>query len=317
MAKASEALVSRHYADLLGEVKNLLTSLHAAEQAIAHEVLQDPHRVASLNISQLAELSDTSVATVVRFSKAMGFKGYPEFRMALVAEITRIVQSGGNPASLDSGIALGDSAEEVIRKISQADAYAIQSTAERLDVKAFKATVDAWEKAKTIGIFGLVSSGFVATDLQTKLNRQGKNAIAWQEVHAAYTAISMLNRGDVFVAISHSGETVEIVEAIKTFKERGIKTVLITNGMRSTAAECADIVLLTSARETTFRSGATASRIAQLTVVDCLCVALAQRNWSGTKAALDQSRAAVGGRSGKKVSHVHGSHTTTRTRGGK
>lgn len=310
---------TRMYADLLGEIKNSLSSLHAAEQAIAHEVLSDPQQVASLNISQLAERSQTSEATVVRFSKAMGFKGYPEFRMALVAEVSRNSQNAGLNSNLDSGISINDPVEEVIRKIAQADALAIQSTAERLDVAAFSKTVDAWNKASTIGIFGLVSSGYVATDLQTKLNRQGKNAIAWLDVHSAFTAISVLKKGDVFVAISHSGETLEILDAIKAFRERGVKTVLITNGMRSAAAELADIVLFTSARETTFRSGATASRIAQLTVVDCLCVALAQRNWSGTKAALDQSRAAVGGRSGKKVTatHVDESHTTTRPRGGK
>lgn len=319
MARNSELLVTRIYADLIGEIKNAFLSLHSAEQAIAQEVLDDPHRVASMNITQLAEESGTSVASVVRFSKAMGFKGYPEFRMALVADVTRIVQNGGTTNALDSDVSLSDSATEVIQKIAHADALAIQSTAERLDVDAFKATVDACDKASTIGIIGIVSSGFVAVDLQTKLNRQGKNAIAWNDIHSAFTSISMLKKGDVLVAISHSGETPEIIEAIKAFKERGVRTILITNGMRSTAAELVDIVLLTSARETTFRSGATASRIAQLTVVDCLCVSLAQRNWSGTKAALDQSRAAVGGRSGKKVSSYEtvSVPSTTRTRGGK
>jgi len=77
---------------------------------------------------------------------------------------------------------------------------------------------------------------------------------------------------------------------------------LITNALRSPATGLADVVLFTSARETTLRSGATASRIAQLTVVDCLCVSLAQRNWSQTKVALDESRAAVRRRSAKKTS---------------
>ena len=83
--------------------------------------------------------------------------------------------------------------------------------------------------------------------------------------------------------------------------------------------EIADLVLFTSVRETILRSGATASRIAQLTVVDCLCVSLAQRNWSGTKVALDESRAAVGRRSGKKLSEVEKprSKPTSHSRGGK
>jgi DNA-binding MurR/RpiR family transcriptional regulator len=299
---ASHSSVQRanaSYPDLLGEIKSTLHSLHAAEVAIAQAVLDDPAVVASMNISQLAEYSETSVATVVRFSKVFGFRGFPEFRMALVAAVTRLSQSGVTFEDLDSGITVNDSPEELIKKIAQSDAMAIQATAERLDTKSFVAAVDLWQKAGTIGIIGLASSGYVAMDLQLKLNRQGKNAIAWRDVHTAFTSLSVLKKGDVLVAISHSGTTLEIVDAIKEFKSRGIKIVLITNGLRSTAAELADIVLYTSARETTFRSGATASRIAQLTVVDCLCVALAQRNWSSTKSALDTSRAAIGGRSGK------------------
>ena len=156
-------------------------------------------------------------------------------------------------------------------------------------------------------------------DLQLKLNRQGKNAVAWRDAHTALTSVSLLNPGDCLVAISHSGTTLDVVGVIEEFKSRGVTIILITNAIRSTATALSDVVLHTSARETTFRSGATSSRIAQLTVVDCLCVALAQRNWSGTKSALDQSRSAVGSRSGKKIEGNEGvllSPTKSRTRGG-
>lgn len=307
------AVVGRNYRDLLGEIANSFSSFHASEAAIAHAVLDNPESVAHLNISQLATLSSTSVASVVRFSKALGFKGYPEFRMALVSEISRIAHSGLETSELDGGITVNDSPEEVIRKISQADARAIQSTAERLDVTSFVAAVDAWEKARTIGVFGVASGGYVAMDLQLKLNRLGKNCVAWADAHTALTSISMLGKNDVLVAISHSGTTVDVVDVMAEFKSRGVKIILITNTLRSPSTAIADLTLYTSARETTFRSGATASRIAQLTVVDCLCVALAQRDWSGTKTALDQSRTAVGSRSGKKVNGHDGvhSHPTT------
>jgi DNA-binding MurR/RpiR family transcriptional regulator len=156
-------------------------------------------------------------------------------------------------------------------------------------------------------------------DLQLKLNRLGKRSVAWSDLHTALTSISVLKEGDVLVAISHSGTTLDIIDVISEFKEKGITIVLITNALRSPATAIADLVLFTSARETTLRSGATASRIAQLTVVDCLCVSLAQRNWSGTKVALDESRAAVGRRSGKKLSEVEKprSKPTSHSRGGK
>lgn len=292
--------VPKNYQDLLGDIANSFPSFHATEAAIAHAVLDHPDEVTGMNISQLAVFSSTSAASIVRFSKAMGFKGFPEFRMALVSELSRRDHLGIPGSELDGGITIQDSPEEVIRKISQADARAIQSTAERLDVANFVATVDAWEKAEKIGLIGVASSGYVVMDLQLKLNRLGKNAIAWRDAHSALTSISLLKPDDVLVAVSHSGTTVDIVDVITEFKARGVRIVLITNAMRSPSTALADVVLYTSARETTFRSGATASRIAQLTVVDCLCVALAQRNWQETKAALDLSREVVGTRSGKK-----------------
>lgn len=318
IGRATPQVPGRHYRDLLGEIANSIPSFHASEAAIAHVILENPESVAQLNISQLATLSSTSVASVVRFSKTVGFKGYPEFRMALVSEISRIAHSAPETSELDGGITVSDSPEEVIRKISQADARAIQSTAERLDVSSFVATVDAWEKARTIGVFGVASGGYVAMDLQLKLNRLGKHCVAWVDVHTALTSISMLGENDVLVAISHSGTTVDVIDVMREFKSRGVKIILITNTLRSTSTAIADLILYTSARETTFRSGATASRIAQLTVVDCLCVALAQRDWSGTKAALNQSRAAVGSRSGKMNDHdgVHSNPTPSRSQGG-
>jgi DNA-binding MurR/RpiR family transcriptional regulator len=306
------------FGDLLGEIANQIPSFHASEVAIADAILANPELASGMNISQIADKSGTSVASVVRFCKTLGFKGYPEFRMALIGQLSRQIAQGTD-LQLDGGITVDDSAAEVIRKIAYADSLAIKTTAERLDVETFIKTVDAWEAASTIGIIGFASSGYVAMDLQLKLNRLGKRSVAWSDLHTALTSISLLKKGDVLVAISHSGTTLDIIDVISEFKEKGITIVLITNALRSPATAIADLTLFTSARETTLRSGATASRIAQLTVVDCLCVSLAQRNWSGTKAALDQSRAAVGRRSGKKLSEVEKprSKPTSRSRGGK
>ena len=306
------------FGDLLGEIANQIPSFHASEVAIADAILANPELASGMNISQIADKSGTSVASVVRFCKTLGFKGYPEFRMALIGQLSRQIAQGTD-LQLDGGITVDDSAAEVIRKIAYADSLAIKTTAERLDVETFIKTVDAWEAASTIGIIGFASSGYVAMDLQLKLNRLGKRSVAWSDLHTALTSISLLKKGDVLVAISHSGTTLDIIDVISEFKDKGITIVLITNALRSPATAIADLTLFTSARETTLRSGATASRIAQLTVVDCLCVSLAQRNWSGTKAALDQSRAAVGRRSGKKLSEVEKprSKPTSRSRGGK
>jgi len=200
--------------DLLGSISNLFDSFHASELAIAKTVLNDPAAASGMNISELAEESATSMASVVRFSRALGFSGYPEFRLALVGDLSRRNSLGVGTEILDGGITPEDSLHNIIQKIAYADARAIEATADRLNLEVFKKVLDVCEKAKMIGIFGLVSSGFVAHDLQTKLNRLSRNAIAWTEYHAALTAISMLKKGDVLIAISHSGTTEETLGVI-------------------------------------------------------------------------------------------------------
>ena len=97
------------------------------------------------------------------------------------------------------------------------------------------------------------------------------------------------------VGVSHTGATADTVEALRQARQRGATTIALTNFPRSPITEVADHVLTTAARETTFRSGATASRIAQLTVIDCLFIGVAQRNLAATQVALDATAAALGG----------------------
>ena len=99
--------------------------------------------------------------------------------------------------------------------------------------------------------------------------------------------------GDVVVALSHSGSTLEPVELIQLAKSRGALTLGITNVPGSPLTD-ADLVLYTAVRETTFRSGAMASRTVQLTLVDCLFVGVAQRSYDQTVQALKSTREGIG-----------------------
>ncbi|MEN9305955.1 MAG: hypothetical protein RLY76_1223 [Actinomycetota bacterium] len=293
VAKALSIVQNTPQLDLLELIQSQIKNFHASEVAIANCVLKDPNKIASMNITQLANHSKTSVSSVVRFSKTVGFRGFPEFKMALVGDLSWKSAKQIDTELLDGGITTTDSLSEIIKKITFSDSRAIEATASQIDIKTFEKVIKLFETSRTIGLFGLVSSGFVALDFQAKLNRLSKSAIAWTDFHSAMTSIALLKKGDVLVAISHSGSTSDTIDVMQEFKNRGVSIVLITNSIRSTAVDIADLVIYTSATETTFRSGATASRIAQLTVVDCLCVALAQRNWSETKTALDVSRSAV------------------------
>jgi DNA-binding MurR/RpiR family transcriptional regulator len=184
----------------------------------------------------------------------------------------------------------------VIKKITHADARAVEETAAQLDTKTLGAVVDAVVRARRIDIYGIGASAFVALDLQQKLYRIERIVYAWPDPHSALNSAALLRRGDVAIGISHAGTTADTVGSLALARDQEATTVAITNFPGSSIARVADYVLTTAARETTFRSGAMASRIAALTVVDCLFVAVAQRNYKQTLRALERTYAAVNAR---------------------
>jgi DNA-binding MurR/RpiR family transcriptional regulator len=276
-------------------VRALMPTLAPAEQRVAARVLDDPGAVAASTISALAAECDTSQTTVVRFCRALGMPGYPALRMALATEMGR-ADRDGRAHTVSGDIGPGDDLDEVVRKIAFADARAVEETAEQLDLDGLRRVIDAIVAARRVDIYGVAASAIVGLDLQQKLQRIGRVAFAWNDPHVALTSAALLGPKDVAIGISHTGATEDTVDALARARKNAAKTVAVTNFPQSPLASVADEVLTTAARETTFRSGATASRLAQLTVIDCVFVGVAQRTFESTQHALEVTRDAVKGR---------------------
>jgi DNA-binding MurR/RpiR family transcriptional regulator len=279
---------------LLAHVRALTPALAPAEQRVAAAVAGDPAGAAAMTISELSSQCRTSETTVIRFCRAIGFSGYPELRLALAAAAQAAAPAGWQDVGSDIGP--DDTSEAIIKKIVYADARAVEETAAQLDSATLAAVVDAVVVARHIDVYGVGASALVALDLQQKLHRVGHAAFAWQDPHIAVTSASLLRRGDVAIGISHTGTTADTVESLAEARRRRAVTVAITNFPGSPISQVAEHVLTTAARETTFRTGAMASRIAALTVVDSLFVAVAQRDYAHTLQALERTYTAVNSR---------------------
>jgi len=265
--------------DVLMALQQAMPALRPAEQRIARAVLDSPSALSGATITQLAKSCGTSPTTVARFVAALGFSGYPEFRMAVSAAVGREQAERARFSVQQSDIDPNDSAEQVVSKIAYQEATAIEQTAKSLELPALDAVVDAIDSAERIDLFGIASSGLAAQDLQQKLHRIGLVSHCWLDPHLALTSAALLTAKSVAIAFSHSGLTLETNHVLETANAAGATTVAITNFPDSPLAELADLTLTTAARETRFRSGAMSSRIAQLALVDFLFVRIAQRRF--------------------------------------
>jgi DNA-binding MurR/RpiR family transcriptional regulator len=280
-------------ADILVRIRGALPALRPAERRVAETVLADPAAAAELSISALARQCATSESTVMRLCRSLGLERFPELRLALARAASRDEARFGDGAEISGDISPTDSLADVVRKIGFSDARAIEDTTSTLDIEALSQAADAVNGARRIDIYGIGASGFVCQDLHQKLHRIGLLAFAWPDPHAALTSAALLTDQDVALGISHTGTTIDTIDPLRLAASRGATTIAITNFASSPITEYAGLVLTTAARETTFRSGATASRIAQLAVVDCLFVAVAQRSYDRTMLALENTYAAV------------------------
>lgn len=277
---------------LIVQISGLLPSLSPAEQRVARQVMADPAAAARRTITELATQAGTSEATVIRFCRSVGMEGYPQLRIRLAAEAARRAEPPDSRV-IGGDIPPGADIGQIIATIAFNDSRAVEETAEQLDAATCETVVELLAKAGRTEVFGVGASGFVASDFQQKLHRIGRVAFYWPDIHTALASASLLGKSDVAFGISHTGNTSDTIEVLKQARDRGATTIALTNFPRSAITEVADHVLTTAARETTYRSGATASRLAQLTVVDCLFVGVAGRNRARTNKALEATADAV------------------------
>lgn len=260
---------------------------------IARAISDNPATVIDSTITDLAAACETSVASVVRFCRAIGLSGYAALRMALASELGK--ESAQFPAQIGFGaeIAAEDSLRGSTAKIASLEMLAIEETIARLDHDTLEAAAAAIESADRVLLFGIGASSLAAADLSPKLLRIGVTAISISDPHEAVATAALSTASTVAIGFSHSGTTAEAVRFLQTARSAGATTVALTGSATTGLAGAADHVLLAHARESRFRAGAMVSRIAQLALVDCVFIAVAQLRRETAVAALERTAEAA------------------------
>lgn len=252
-------------------IRSIYDVLGKAEKRIANFLLENPKEIIRFSITELAEKSNVSEATVVRFSRKLGFKGYQELKITFAQEIVSPLQSIHEEVTED------DKIPEVVEKIFQSIIQTLNYTKEVLDQKQLEKAVELILQARKVVVFGLGNSAPVALDAQYKFIRAGIECSVYSDNHMQAIVASHLLPEDVVIGITHSGSSRDIVEALQLAKECGASTICITNYGKSPILKYSDIHLFTASQETQYRPFALASKMAQLGIIDTLYVYIALR----------------------------------------
>ena len=245
------------------KMRSLYSTFGPSEKRIADCIFENAQEIVGISISELAERCACGYATVVRFSRKLGLSGYQELKVKVAAEL-------GTASSIGGEISKSDGCFEIFRKRISDISASLRGTEAVLNPEDLDRVAKTIMKADRIVIFGLGNSAAIAQDVAHKLLRLGLSAQSCCDNHLQAIIASHLKRGSVAIGISHSGASVDIVEALRLCKIGGADTVCVTNYGDSPLSKVADVALFTRSEETKYSILAMSSRIAQLAIFDSI-----------------------------------------------
>lgn len=249
-------------------------SLNEAERKVGDFILSNAEAARGCSITRLSELVGVSQTTVLRFCRNIGFDGYADFKLALVAEL--VPRHSALP-SVHGDVLPDDPMDVLLRKVFQMDMQALGNTLEALDIQAFTRAVEVLGNAKMTAIVGVGSSLPVAMDLHYRFRRSGIPNLFAVDNHMQAMNAAMLTPSDAAVAISYSGTTRETLDSVDLACQAGATTICVTSFPRSPLARICDIPLITSTKRTRWLDETVTVRLVQLALFDALCIAVARQ----------------------------------------
>lgn len=251
------------------DIRVKYNTLSPVQQKIADTVLNSGGDIALMTINDLAEKCNTSETTIMRFLRKLGINSYQVFKVRIAQE------SSSSPSKIIyEDVEPNDSIEEIKNKVIYSTNTSIQDLADILPDDAIELVINLICNAKRILFFGVGASGAIAYDAFHKFLRIGFNVSFCNDSHIMSIQGSQTDNKDLIFAISHSGESKEILDAVEIAKENKAKIVSITSYPNSTLAKMSDGLLLSSTSERKYRSDAMVSRIVQLVIIDILYIIL-------------------------------------------
>lgn len=266
-------------------------ALRPSEKRIADYILSNPNHAMMMDISSLAKACSTSDASVTRMCKAIGYNGYQCMKKSFVAD--KVEGSTHKYSYIHEDVNKGDSTAEIIKKVMTTNVKAIEDTIEMLEPASVSAAVEAIAGASRLEFYGLGGSGCVAMDAHHKFFKYGLHCAYYVDSHMQAMSAATMQPGDVAIAISNSGMTEELIHSVKVASEAGATTICITGSIQSELAKICDIALVATADERKYKPEPMSTRIAQLSVIDVLSVAVAMTRQESVFQTLQKTRKVV------------------------
>jgi len=260
-------------------IATALPTVLASERRVLEEVLHQPERVVESTAQEVADRVGVGRSTVVRACQAIGYRGYPQLRVALAAEL----------AHRDAEVDYGSSALGRLRADIAALAAALPQVTAVLDEDTVERAVGVLTGSRRLLVLANGLSAPLATDMAMRLTAVGRPADFVADSIGQQIAARGLVPGDGCVVLSGSGASEATLKVARAARQGGAAVVAVTSFRGSPLGELADVELVVAPAATTFQHELErTSRIALAVLVESLVGVVAARTGAVAQATHDR-----------------------------
>ncbi|WP_461239772.1 MurR/RpiR family transcriptional regulator [Paucilactobacillus sp. N302-9] len=248
---------------LMERLSSKYNDLGSSSRKVADFLINNLEDCHDLSIQEFAQASVSSVSTVSRFAKKLGYSNYPEFQLAIGQQIAQ-------PAIISADINSEDPNILVAQKVFSSNSSSLNKTLDLLSEASLNKAVSLIENCHSLSFFGLGASDVVALDAYHKFLRTQVNAVFNTDYHMALMQAAKMDDQDCAIVISHSGRNLDTLKMAKILKNNHVPMVVITSFSSSELAKLGDVTFYSVSDDSKYRSQALSSLISQMSIVDCL-----------------------------------------------
>jgi DNA-binding MurR/RpiR family transcriptional regulator len=226
----------------LRQILTRVNSLNGAQKRLGHYLQTDSSALLLSNVSDLARAVGVSKATVVRFAKSLGYKGFPEFRREIQQEMRRKLRAADR---MEETFAELDNDENIFAKLIKRDIQLLEETLQAASFPDFHKAVEIILRARKVFLIGLNASMALAYLLHFRLVRVKKDThwIFLTGGTSLLEQLAFMEAGDMLIAIDFLQVPREVQTALQHAKKVGAAVLGITDFPTSPIARAADVCL--------------------------------------------------------------------------
>ncbi len=251
--------------NIFTELKSNYEFLTRIEKILANLILGDPQKFITYSMAELSDISGVSQGSINNFSKKFSSSGFSALKLKIAENLSEYNEKPF--AVIDKSHSINAAMELKIEE----NIAAFRNALELNDEVSLKSASDKIMAASKIEIYGVFQSAIVAKDFCYNLIQLGIPATFVDDTLMCAVSASMLDKNDLVIAISSTGQTKEIIDAVNIAKKNNVPIIAVTSNKSSLLARMSDNVLLAASSGMSISDRTDEIRMTQLLILDTLC----------------------------------------------